>query len=304
MDEKTDSRSRPAALADVLGPLAARIEPALAAALDSPGVPAALARAMRHAALDGGKRLRPALVLLSADAVDAPARRRADPTPAAVAVELVHCYSLVHDDLPAMDDDLLRRGRPTVHAKFGEAMAVLAGDALLTRAFEVLAETPEKALATDLVGELAAGAGAAGMIAGQVADMALCDVPPGEVGRRYIHLRKTAALIRAAIRMGARCGGADDETLAALSDFGGQLGLTYQIADDLLDATRPAEALGKTPGKDARAGKRTYATELGVETARGQLAALTAGACTALDFMGPRARRLKELAALLARRDR
>ena len=142
------------------------------------------------------------------------------------------------------------------------------------------------------------------MIAGQVADMALCEVPAGEAGRRFIHLRKTAALIRAAVRMGALCAGADADELAALSDFGERLGLTFQVADDLLDATKPVEVLGKTPGKDAQAGKRSYATELGVATARGRLQELTADACKALDFMGSRARELRELAVLLARRDR
>ncbi len=300
MKDEPNNCPRAETLADVLAPLAALVEPAIAAALDQPAVPATLAEAMRYAALDGGKRLRPALVLLTAEAVAEPGRRVADATAAAVAVELVHCYSLVHDDLPAMDDDALRRGRPTCHVRFGEAMAILAGDALLTRAFEVLSG----AGADGLVSELAAAAGPAGMIAGQVADMALCDVPPGEAGRQYIHLRKTAAIVRSAVRMGAMCAGAGDDELAALSEFGEKLGLTFQIADDLLDATKPAEVLGKTPGKDARAGKRTYATELGVTKARRQLQQVTADACKALDFMGPRAGELRRLAVLLARRDR
>jgi geranylgeranyl pyrophosphate synthase len=188
--------------------------------------------------------------------------------------------------------------------KFGEAMAILTGDALLTRAFEVLAEMPEKAVAARLVGELAVAAGPAGMIAGQVADMALCDVPDGEAGRRYIHLRKTAALIQSAVRMGAICAGASDDALVALTRYAERIGLAFQIADDLLDATKNAAVLGKTPGKDAEAGKRTYATELGLDAARRQLQEVTAEARKALDFEGLRAAELSLLADLLARRDR
>lgn len=288
---------------DLLTPLAEAVRPAIEAALDQPDVPEPLAEAMRYAALPGGKRLRPALVLLSAEAVADRAQWPADPMPSAVAVELVHCYSLVHDDLPAMDNDSLRRGRPTCHVRYGETMAILAGDALLTRAMEVLAAT-DAGLGAVLVSELAAGAGPAGMIAGQVADMALCPVPPGEPGRRYIHMRKTAAIIRAAVRMGALCAGADPTTLQALSDYGERIGLTFQIADDLLDAGAPAGVLGKTPGKDARAGKRTYAAEMQPDQARGQVEKLTGQACKALDALGPRAGKLTQLAVLLARRDR
>jgi len=292
-------------IAQLLRPLAQAVEPALAAALGQQSVPAPLAEAMRYAALDGGKRLRPALVLLSAEAVADRNDWPMDPTPAAVAVELVHCYSLVHDDLPAMDDDSLRRGRPTCHVKFGQAMAILAGDALLTRAFEILARAPgDKATAARLVAELAGGAGPAGLIAGQVADMALCPVPAGEPGRQYIHMRKTAALIRAAVRMGAICAGADDADIKALTTFAEKLGLAFQIADDLLDATESAQVLGKTPGKDADSGKRTYATELSAEQARRQVEQLTAQACKALEPLGERAGNLKRLAVLLARRDR
>ena len=290
-------------LGELLGPIAETLRPALGTSLADASVPAALAEAMRYACLDGGKRLRPALVLLSAEAVADRQHWRVDPLPAAVAVELVHCYSLVHDDLPAMDNDTLRRGRPTVHVRFGEAMAILAGDALLTRAFEVVSRyPPDKAVAAELAAELAAAAGAAGMIAGQVADMALCDVPAGAAGRRYIHLRKTAALIRAAVRMGGICAGADAAQLQALSEYGEKAGLAFQITDDLLDATAAAEALGKTPGKDARAGKRTYATELDHDRARRQADQLTQQACRALDVLGAGAEKLRRLARLLARR--
>ena len=292
-------------LGELIGPVAEMLRPALAAWLDDPAVPAELAQAMRYASLDGGKRLRPALVMLSAEAAAERRHWRADPTPAAVAVELVHCYSLVHDDLPAMDDDTLRRGRPTLHVQFGEAMAILAGDALLTRAFEVLAVgTADRNIAAELVAELAAAAGPAGMIAGQVADMALCAVPDGEEGRRYIHLRKTAALIRAATRMGGICAGAEAAVLEALGNFGQCVGLAFQIIDDLLDATAGAEELGKTPGKDVRAGKRTYATETDPAHARQEVQALTEQACEALTALGDRAGKLRQVARCLARRQR
>ena len=274
-------------------------------ALTDDAVPAALGEAMRYACLNGGKRLRPALVFLSAEAVAERDSWLADPTPAAVAVELVHCYSLVHDDLPAMDDDTLRRGRETCHVKFGEAMAILTGDALLTRAFEVLASgCADSGLGVRLIGELSTAAGAGGIIAGQVADMGLCEVPAGDAGRRYIHLRKTAALLRAAARAGGICAGADEAQLDALGTFGERLGLAFQVADDLLDTTGSAGTIGKTPGKDAKTGKRTYAGELGVEQARRLVADLTDQAAGALKPFGSRAQKLCELAEMLARRDR
>ncbi len=292
----------------LLDPLCARFDPAMAAWLTDETVPAELGEAMRYACGGGGKRLRPALVVLSAEAVADEPGWCADPLPAAVAVEMVHCYSLVHDDLPSMDDDALRRGRATVHVQFGEAMAILAGDALLTRAFEVIVrgadEADEKALAATLVAELARGCGPAGMIAGQVADMALCEVPSGGEGREYIHLRKTAALIRAATRMGGTCAGADDAQLEALGQFGEKTGLAFQIADDLLDATGSAEALGKTPGKDAQAGKRTYAAEMDLDRARAHIAELTEQACEPLAIFGPRGEKLQRLSRLLIGRQR
>jgi farnesyl diphosphate synthase len=234
---------------------------------------------------------------MSAEAVGADAdeaTRRA-----AVAVELVHCYSLVHDDLPAMDDDSLRRGRPTAHVRFGEAMAILAGDALLTRAFGVLAEAPRSDV---LVGELARGAGSAGMIAGQVADMNPCGLKPGTDGVEYIHALKTAALIQAAARMGAICGGAGAEELSVIGEYARQLGLAFQLFDDLLDATGSTENLGKTAGKDASAGKRTHLAEIGLEAARRTGMELTGGAVRAIQPLGARARKLSRLAELLADR--
>ncbi len=271
----------------------------------SAGVPATLIEAMRYASLNGGKRLRPALVMLSAEAVADSNSWPVDPIPAAVAVELVHCYSLVHDDLPAMDDDTLRRGKPTCHVQFGEAMAILTGDALLTRAFEVISrDVADPYISVRLICELAAAAGPEGMIAGQVADMGLCEVPQGAAGRKYIHLRKTAALLRGAVRMGGICAGADEQTLDALGRFGVNIGLAFQIADDLLDAVGSARTIGKTPGKDARSGKRTYAGELGADRTRRLVAELTAQANSILETFGQRAEKLRELTDLLARRDR
>ena len=268
--------------------------------LIEPGVPEALAQAMRYGVLGGGKRIRPALTYLAAQAVGqtqpSELTRRA-----AVAVELVHCYSLVHDDLPAMDDDDLRRGRPTLHVTFGQAMAILAGDALLTRAFGVLAESGEPA-AVRLSAELAAAAGAAGMIAGQVADMKLCPVPDGPEGLRYIHLRKTAGLLKAPVRMGALSAGGDADDVEALTRCAERLGLAYQLTDDMLDVTGDARELGKTPGKDARGGKRTHVAEMGVRAAADLRARLTAEAVAALDRFAGRGQNLAAMARLLADR--
>jgi geranylgeranyl diphosphate synthase type II len=304
MEEKVQS-SPAGELGALLASFAAAVNEALAKWLGDARVPPALAAAMRHSALDGGKRLRPALVMLSASAVADARSWPVDPLPAAVAMEMVHSYSLVHDDLPAMDNDTLRRGRPTTHVAFGEAMAILAGDALLTRAFEVIVRgVPDLAIAARLVGELAAAAGPAGMIAGQVADMGMCDLPAGADGVRFIHLRKTAELFRAATRMGGLCAGATETQLAALGEFGQTLGLAFQAADDLLDATATAKVLGKTPGKDAQAHKRTYVAELGLTGAAQLVDELTRQALTALDVLGDQARDLRTLATLLCRRDR
>jgi geranylgeranyl pyrophosphate synthase len=296
-------------LDELLGPYARRSQEQLARLLVEPGVPAPLAEAMRYCILPGGKRLRPAIVWMSAEAVasggvdgvggvDAAAAGQA-----AAAVELVHGYSLVHDDLPAMDDDTLRRGRPTAHVKFGQAMAILAGDALLTRAFGLLAEAPAE-LAGPLAEELAIGAGPAGMIAGQVADMGLCPMPAGLDGVRYIHARKTAALIRASARMGGLCGRGDERAMAALSDWSASLGLAFQMVDDLLDVTADAEQLGKTPGKDAGAGKHSAATVVGVPAARTLVGEISDRAALALAPLGAAADKLRELTDLLVRRTR
>ena len=288
-------------IGELLAPYADRTEAELAGRLIEPGVPGELAEAMRYCVLGGGKRLRPTVVWMSAEAVGGAGAGGELTARAAAAVEMVHGYSLVHDDLPAMDDDALRRGRPTAHVRFGEAMAILVGDALLTRAFGVLAEAGGP-LAADLSAELARAAGPAGMIAGQVADMGLCRLPDGPEGMEFIHRHKTAALIRSAARMGAICGGAGPADLDAVGQWGLAVGVVFQLVDDLLDATGSADELGKTPGKDAGAGKRTVLAELGPEAARRLVEQHTRRAVDALAGLGDRAEKLRELARLLARR--
>jgi len=286
-------------LTALLKPYARKCNEHLNRLLIEPGTPDRLSEAMRYCAMNGGKRLRPSLVQLAAEI-------GGDPEPeltarAAVAVELVHCYSLVHDDLPAMDDDVLRRGRPTAHVEFGEAMAILAGDALLTRAFSVLTESgPDRS--SRLVSELGRQAGPTGMIAGQVADMKLCDVPDGVDGVTYIHMRKTAALLRAAASMGGISAAMSDEDVEALGRYGQALGLAFQVFDDVLDVTADAEALGKTPGKDADTDKHTVVAQLGLEGAVSMGQDLSRQAAAALRRFGNRADKLLQLTELLTKR--
>ena len=276
-----------------------RTDGALAAALPSPDAsPIQLHRAMHHAVLLGGKRMRPLLVhaagaLFGAapSALDAPA----------VAVELVHAYSLVHDDLPAMDDDALRRGQPTVHVAFDEATAILAGDALQTLAFETLAraELPP-ATAIQLVRTLAAASGASGMCGGQALDLAATGAA-GSIALadlERLHAMKTGALIRAAVRMGALVGGADDIALDALDRFASALGLAFQVRDDILDVEGDSATLGKTAGKDAAQAKATFPALLGLDASRARLDALGAQMREALAGFGPEAAALARLGKL------
>ncbi|OAM87897.1 polyprenyl synthetase family protein [Termitidicoccus mucosus] len=236
--------------------------------------PPRIHEAMRYSMQAGGKRLRPVLLLAAARLRGAALH---DPLPAAVAIECVHTYSLIHDDLPCMDNDDLRRGRPTCHRAFDEATALLAGDALLTHAFVLLSShyPTDPDLAQTLVRELAAASSSTRLIGGQMEDL-LAEkqtTAPGGAQLEFIHLNKTAAMIEAALVMGGHCGGllASNE-IDALRDFGRDLGLAFQIVDDILDATADTATLGKTAGKDARAGKATFVTLHGLETAR-QLAA-------------------------------
>ncbi|MFO0981560.1 MAG: farnesyl diphosphate synthase [Planctomycetota bacterium] len=243
--------------------------------------PRVLHQAMHYAVFPGGKRLRPALMLLTCRAAGgAGADERA--LPAAAALELIHCYSLVHDDLPCMDDDELRRGRPTCHVAFGEANALLAADALLTLAFEVIGASPlEPAATVRLQMELARAAGSLGMVGGQVLDLlgsSRAAGAPGGVTRRdveQIHLRKTAALFAAAAKMGAIAAQADESQILALQEYGRMIGLGFQIVDDLLDIAASTTVLGKTAGKDQAQEKLTYPSVCGVEEARREVHRLT-----------------------------
>jgi farnesyl diphosphate synthase len=244
---------------------------AVEAALDAwvpADAPAGLGDAMRYGVLDGGKRLRPLLVLAACDAVSGHTQAAMR---AAVAVELIHAYSLVHDDMPCMDNDILRRGKPTVHVEYGEAQAMLAGDAMQALAFEVL--TPDgdgvpDELQARLCRLLARSAGHAGMAGGQAIDLASIGKPLSELALRDMHRRKTGALLQASVLMGAACGPASAATREALSDYGAALGLAFQVVDDILDVTQPSETLGKTAGKDVDNNKPTYVSVLGLEAAQ------------------------------------
>lgn len=258
---------------------------------------------MRYSLFAGGKRLRPILCLAACEAVGGKTARA---LPAACAVEMVHTYSLIHDDLPCMDNDDFRRGKPTSHKVFGEGIAVLAGDALLTQAFEVIAKTKPTARysAADFVSELAATAGSLKLIAGQVADLE-CEgkaISPAKL--RWIHERKTAALVATSIRLGAMAGNATPRQLRALSNFGRSVGLAFQIIDDILDATQTTEQLGKTAGKDAAADKATYPKILGVERARREAARWTRTAFAAVRSFGSSAEVLRSIARQLLERKR
>lgn len=264
--------------------------------------PASIHRAMRYSLFAGGKRIRPVLCIAAAETVhDSPE----GVDEAACALELIHTYSLIHDDLPALDNDDLRRGRPTCHKVFGEAMAILAGDALLTLAFEVLAAHPRiddqrRAL---LVLELATASGTrGGMIGGQVHDLEGEGKPPTAQLLESIHRAKTGALLRASIRMGAIYASASADQLDALSRFGEHVGLAFQIVDDILDVEQPSEALGKTAGKDAAQQKITFPAVYGVERSRAMAEEERLAAHAALHLFGDRAGRLRQLADLVVRR--
>ena len=285
-----------------------RLEAFLHAHLPDRDVPAGLGEVMRYAVLDGGKRLRPLLALAAWEAAGG------QPWPdddvplwwEAGAVELIHAYSLVHDDLPCMDNDVLRRGKPTVHVRFGQAPALLAGDALQALAFEWLVapawaqRAPRQAVA--LARELALAAGCHGMAGGQAIDLAAVGQRLNQAALEEMHRRKTGALLLASVRMGALAAGADAVTLQALDVYGRALGLAFQVMDDVLDSTADTATLGKTAGKDAAAGKPTFVSLLGVAGARGYADGLLGQALQALQALRADTTRLADLARWVVQR--
>ena len=281
----------------------AEVEAALQAWVPA-DAPAGLGVAMRYGVLDGGKRLRPLLVLAASQATGGLA---AAALRAAVAVELIHAYSLIHDDMPCMDNDVLRRGKPTVHVQFGQAQAMLAGDAMHTLAFEILTGPPEggagfeipAALQARLCGLLARASGHAGMAGGQAIDLASVGLPLAEAALRDMHRRKTGALLLASVQMGAACGRCDERAWRALADYGAAIGIAFQVVDDILDVTQESHTLGKTAGKDQDANKPTYVSVLGLDAARRHAAELRDQAHEALARAG-----LADAAALALLADR
>jgi geranylgeranyl diphosphate synthase type II len=284
------------------------VDGALGQALQTlPGSPPALIEAMRYSLLAPGKRLRPVLVILAAEACGG---RAEGGLPAACAVEMIHTYSLIHDDLPAMDDDDLRRGLPTCHKKFGEAMAILAGDALLTLAFEQLADGYPPATAAGCTRVLACGAGAAGMVGGQVLDLAWENGGGTVRDLENIHDRKTGALFRASLQLGAWAaqgeneGGPEQMMLRALDGYGRCFGRAFQITDDLLDVDGDSQLTGKRVQKDAERGKLTYPSVQGVEDSRSLADRLCQEACEQVRPLGLAGQRLIALAQWIVARDR
>ncbi|QNP40239.1 (2E,6E)-farnesyl diphosphate synthase [Lysobacter solisilvae (ex Woo and Kim 2022)] len=280
-----------------------RVDAALTRALPDPTTsPQRLHAAMQHAVLLGGKRMRPLLVYASGalcganeTALDAPA----------AAVELIHAYSLVHDDLPAMDDDALRRGQPTVHVAFDEATAILAGDALQSLAFEVAAQAPvADGIRVELLRTLAQASGVAGMCGGQALDIDATGTRLGVEALERLHALKTGALIRASVRMGALCGGADADRLQALDRYAAALGLAFQVRDDILDVEGDSATLGKTAGKDVAQDKATFPALIGLDASRLRLQELADAMRTALAPFGDRADALAALGRMAIERDR
>lgn len=293
-----------------------------------PATPAVVADAMRYSLMAGGKRLRPLLVLAGAEAVaqsqggsEAAASDAA--MPAACALEMIHTYSLIHDDLPSMDDDDLRRGRPTSHVVHGEGMAILAGDGLQAEAFHLLAREPQghhptlMARKLRVIALVAGAAGPAGMVGGQAIDLAAVGTggknsvqsassaaPLDADGLQGMHMRKTGALIRASVVAGAVMAGADDRLTAAIDEYGREIGLAFQIVDDILDVEGAAATLGKTAGKDQAAGKPTYPAFFGLEQARTLAAGCHTRARAALDRAGLLDSRLDDIATWIIKRDK
>lgn len=297
------ANSRAPSFADWMRGVQAQLEAALARNLP-PGeaIPGRLHQAMRYASLDGGKRVRPLLVFAAGDLTDA-ARERLEL--AASAVELIHSYSLVHDDLPCMDDDVLRRGRPTCHVEYDEATALLVGDSLQSLAFELLAreDLGDGARQLEMVRLLARASGSCGMAGGQSIDLESVGKTLNQPELELMHALKTGALIRAAVILGALCGKPLSTTeREALDRFAKRAGLLFQVVDDILDCTASTATLGKTAGKDAAAEKPTYVSLLGLERARELAADLRAQALQALNLFGERSQRLVELTDFITRR--
>jgi geranylgeranyl diphosphate synthase type II len=269
--------------------------------LDGQQINGDLKEALKYTLGAPGKRVRSVLVLWCCELVAG--RINSNAEIASAAIEMVHTYSLIHDDLPAMDDDDMRRGQPTCHKAFDEATAILTGDALLTLAFEVLAEgIDQPAIAVKLISQLAQDAGADGMIAGQMADLRAENCAGDKKMLEYIHINKTAKMFRCAAAMGAICGGATQKQFDSLCDYGLHIGLAFQIADDILDETASSEQLGKTAGKDLKADKCTYPAIVGLERAREVQQKLTSEAIAMLKPFGPKADTLRQFATILLER--
>ena len=264
--------------------------------------PATIHKAMRYSLFAGGKRLRPILCIAAAEACGGAVSQA---MPMACAVECIHTYSLIHDDLPCMDDDDMRRGRPTCHKVFGEGIAVLAGDALLTIAFEILSTAAEarRYKMPALIRELANASGSRWLIAGQVLDLEGEGKKTSARDLQFIHRSKTAALLTASIRLGAMSANTSEAKLAALTTFGESLGLAFQIIDDILDVTQTSEKLGKSAGKDVAAQKATYPAVFGLEKSRAEAQRLTAAAREALELFGTKGETMLSLADNLLNRD-
>jgi farnesyl diphosphate synthase len=283
-----------------MGTIQARVEDALKRSL--PGAqhaPARLHEAMRYATLEGGKRVRPLLTFAAGEVTGADPRRLDS---AACAVEMIHAYSLVHDDLPCMDDDVLRRGKPTVHVEFDEATAMLVGDALQAQAFQLLSEPgladePKRQL--EMVKTLAQAAGSRGMAGGQAIDLESTGKPLSQTELEYMHVRKTGALISAAVKLGALCGG---NCPPALEQYAHRVGLAFQVVDDVLDTEASTATLGKTAGKDSKQGKPTYVSAMGAPRAKAFAEELRRGAQEALAPFGEQALRLRQLADFIVLR--
>jgi farnesyl diphosphate synthase len=283
-----------------MGAIQTRVEAALVRVLPGPQTtPVRLHQAMRYATLGGGKRVRPLLTFAAGELAGAGGSRLEI---AAVAVEMVHAYSLVHDDLPCMDDDVLRRGKPTVHVEYDEATAMLAGDALHTLAFQLLAEQPlagDPKAQLEMVKTLAVAAGSRGMAGGQAIDLEATGKQLSQTELEYMHVRKTGALISAAVKLGALCAG---PCPPALEQYAHRIGLAFQVVDDVLDAEASTATLGKTAGKDSRQGKPTYVSALGAARAKQLADELRRGAHAALDSLGGRTQRLRQLADFIVLR--